>query len=157
MTVHGIGFSLLLSSPMLDFLLAVSDHLFLLLTEPRHLRGAQRRRGRGVGPGVWRGLQEEGAGASAGRVLNKCLWKRRGRWLPSARVLALMHCAPRAEEAAPAFSATAATARCSRPGCPRQHLTRSCRPPPPPRARSSRPAVEGEKRRSGSWALFSLC
>lgn len=44
------------------------------------------------------------------RVLNKCLWRRRGRRLPSARVLALMHCAPRAEEAAPAFSAAAAAA-----------------------------------------------
>lgn len=44
------------------------------------------------------------------RVLNKCLWRRRGRQLPSARVLALMHCAPRAEEAAPAFSAAAAAA-----------------------------------------------
>lgn len=45
---------------------------------------------------------------------------------------------------------------CSRPGCPRPHLTRSCRPPPPapppPRARSNRPAVEGKKPRSGDWA-----
>lgn len=44
------------------------------------------------------------------RVLNKCLWRRRGRRLPSTRVLALMHCVPLAEEAAPVFSAAAAAA-----------------------------------------------
>lgn len=92
-------------------------YLFLLLAEPRHLRGAQRRRGRGrgrgrsVGPGVGRGLHGGAPGPQRGeRVLNKCLWRRRGRQLPSARVLALMHCAPRAEEAAPAFSAAPAAA-----------------------------------------------
>lgn len=63
------------------------------------------------------------------RVLNKCLWKRRGRRLPSARVLALMHCAPRAEEAAPAFSATAATAalvRAARGRISHAHAARRC-------------------------------
>lgn len=44
------------------------------------------------------------------QVLNKCLWRRRGRRLPSTRVLALMHCVPLAEEAAPVFSAAAAAA-----------------------------------------------
>lgn len=52
-------------------------YLFLLLAEPRHLRGAQRRggrgrgRGRGVGPGVGRGLHGGGAGTSAGRTSPK--------------------------------------------------------------------------------------
>lgn len=50
-------------------------YLFLLLSEPRHLRGAQRRRGRGrgrgVGPGVGLGLHGGGAGTSAGRTSPK--------------------------------------------------------------------------------------
>lgn len=63
------------------------------------------------GSGSGEASMAEAPGPQRGeRVLNKCLWRRRGRRLPSARVLALMHCAPRAEEAAPAFSATAAAA-----------------------------------------------
>lgn len=73
-----------------------------LRLRPRPRPGA---RGR-TGP-PWRGQPGPQRGE---RVLNKCLWRRRGRRLPRARVLALMHCAPRAEEAAPAFSATAAAA-----------------------------------------------
>lgn len=50
-------------------------YLFLLLAEPRHLRGAQRRRGRGrgrgVGPGAGRGLHGGGARTSAGRTSPK--------------------------------------------------------------------------------------
>lgn len=39
------------------------------------------------------------------QVLNKCLWRRRGRRMPSARALALMHCTPLSEEAALTFAA----------------------------------------------------
>lgn len=39
------------------------------------------------------------------QVLNKCLWRRRGRRMPSSRALALMHRTPLSEEAALTFAA----------------------------------------------------
>lgn len=74
-------------------------YLFLLLAEPRHLRGAQRRRGRGrgrgVGPGAGRGLHGGGAGASAGRTSPKQVFVEAARPAAAQRPRARPH-APRA-------------------------------------------------------------
>lgn len=77
---------------------------------PPLVRAAERRRrplqGAGARALVWPGAPCPAPQPQRGeQVLNKCLWRRRGRRMPSARALALMHRTPLSEEAALTFAA----------------------------------------------------